>query len=80
MLHVSEQDRHKGNTSVTVAIFIIITSSRLEDAQSPTLYLTCYMRFPSRWCDMESRGERLETRLMSRLCTHTRQLAIDEQR
>jgi len=40
MLHVSEQDRRKGNTCVTVAFFIIITSSRLEDAQSPTLYLT----------------------------------------
>ena len=39
MLHVSEQDRRKGNTSVTVAV-IIITSSRLEEAQSPTLYLT----------------------------------------
>jgi len=37
----------------------------------PSIWRECYMRFPSRWCDMESKGERLETRLMSWPCIHT---------
>lgn len=37
----------------------------------PSIWREYYMRFPSRWCDMESKGERQETRLMSRPCIHT---------